>query len=45
VDQANLTWSLARRDGGWLVRLRVVDSNLQLPYVLEPTTAAQRGIR
>jgi hypothetical protein len=45
IARADLSWSVMRGDDGWLVRLRLVDTNLPLPYVLEPLTTAQRGIR
>ncbi len=45
LSQANLRWSVRRDGSRWLVRLRVADANLPLPYVLEPMTVAQRGIR
>jgi hypothetical protein len=45
LPQAEVSWSLRRRGDGWLVHLEVVDTNLPLPYVLEPATTAQRGIR
>jgi hypothetical protein len=43
--RAELSWLMTQDGDGWLVHLRVVDTNLPLPYVLEPMTTAQRGIR
>lgn len=45
LAQAELSWLMTQDEDGWLVHLRVVDTNLPLPYVLEPMTAAQRGVR
>lgn len=45
LAQAELSWLMTQDDDGWLVHLRVVDTNLPLPYVLEPMTTAQGGVR
>jgi hypothetical protein len=45
LAQAELSWLMTQDEDGWLVHLRVVDTNLPLPYVLEPMTTAHRGIR
>jgi hypothetical protein len=44
IGDDSLSWSVERRGDAWLVRLRVVDTNLPLPYVLAPVPVAQRGI-
>lgn len=44
IGEESLSWSIERRGDAWLVRLRVVDANLPLPYVLAPLPVAQRGI-
>ncbi|MGB2951988.1 MAG: hypothetical protein WBB74_01200, partial [Gaiellaceae bacterium] len=38
VTPGSARWSLGRRDGGWWLELRLDDSKLPLPYVIDPIT-------
>ena len=45
VTPAGLRWSLARQGSSWRLELRLDDSRLQLPYVIDPAIVFSTGAK